>query len=376
MMLWRLRCVTILWLLLLALIACARPATIPSLAETEWVLTSLQGRAPLAGTRITLQFTDEHASGYAGCNHYGGEYMLPRQGKIEFGMMEQTVMLCGAPEVVMDQESAYMDALRRATAYRIGDDTLELQDGSGETLLTYVRRVAEAMDPAALVGTRWQITPTDDFAPVEGYPITLEFPVAGRISGLAGYRGYRGTYEAEGDAIRFPMLEMTGTLLIVPEAVLSKDGEYTTQLELTRHYRLTEDRLELFTVQGKTVVFAALLAGVTVEVPQITWVLDAFVEGGTETAALAEPEVTVTFAEDRVSGSAGCNSYSAAVGFDGSFLDIAPPISTKMACQPAALMQQETRFLNLLPKITIYRVIGDRLRLETPDGQALLWHVK
>jgi len=375
MMLQRARDITILCLLLLALIACARPAETASLADTEWVLTSLQGRTPLSGTQITLQFTDERASGYAGCNHYGGEYTLPRQGKIEFGMMQQTVMLCFVPEGVIDQEVAYMDALRQATAYRIGDDTLELQNEAGEILLAYGRRVPLAMDPAALIGTRWQITPTDDFAPVEGYPITLAFPAPGQISGLAGYRGYRGTYEAEGDTIRFPMLEMTGTLLIVPEAALSKDGEYTTQLQRTRHYRLTEDRLELLTVQGKTLVFAPLPADVTVEAPQPEWMLEAFVAGGTETAALTTTEVTIAFADDTVSGSAGCNRYRASLGTDGSFLQIGPPLSTKMNCE-GEIMQQETRFLNLLPQITIYRVIGDQLRLETPDGQALLWRIK
>lgn len=72
----------------------------------------------------------------------------------------------------------------------------------------------------------------------------------------------------------------------------------------------------------------------------------------------------------RLSGLASCNQYTTAYEFNES-LDIAAPISTRKACAPA-LMNQENRFLTLLDKIT--EIDFDEkgaLLLSTADGSVI-----
>ena len=79
-------------------------------------------------------------------------------------------------------------------------------------------------------------------------------------------------------------------------------------------------------------------------------------------------------ANGRVSGSAGCNSFSAAYTFDGSFFRFEPAVSTKMACgEPPGVMEQEQRFLEWLGEVSFYHLEGGRLHLVTGDGRGLVF---
>jgi|GEM_PF-2746856 len=78
-----------------------------------------------------------------------------------------------------------------------------------------------------------------------------------------------------------------------------------------------------------------------------TWTL---LELSEEQPALADTEVTLSFAGDQLSGSAGCNNYtgSFSLGADNPFVLTAGPIAaTKMAC-PNPSLNQENAYLNAL----------------------------
>jgi putative lipoprotein len=79
--------------------------------------------------------------------------------------------------------------------------------------------------------------------------------------------------------------------------------------------------------------------------------------------ALAGTQVTISFADDAVSGSAGCNTYSGPATWSDGDLSVPPGIGvTKMACdQP--IMDQEQAFLAVLGAADEYAVDGDELRL-------------
>lgn len=81
-------------------------------------------------------------------------------------------------------------------------------------------------------------------------------------------------------------------------------------------------------------------------------------------------ELTVAFGTDgRVSGSAGCNRYTAAYTTTGDTLSIAQAAATRRMCvTPEGAMQQEQRFLEALGKAATARLDGDRLELRTADG--------
>jgi heat shock protein HslJ/Tol biopolymer transport system component len=238
---------------------------------TEWLLTSLNGAAPLEGTHVTLTFDTDQLGGFAGCNAYGGgpdsgAYSATPDGELAVGMLAVTAMDCPSPEGVLDQETAYVDALQSATTYQITGDRLELADASGQTVLVYTRQPGFQGNPADLPGTTWQLVSLDGQSPIGSRPITLAFKLAGEATGYAGCRDYRVTYEATGGDLSFISTEMIGEVC-TDQALLQQEGEYTTVLGWTRHYRLAPGQLELFTARGETLTFLALPTGGQGDVP-------------------------------------------------------------------------------------------------------------
>lgn len=115
-----------------ALTGCA--ATGDALDGTSWVLTSLNGSSPIAGSTITLAFEDGRASGSAGCNSYGGSYTLSGADGVTFRDVFSTMMACVGPEGVMEQEIQYLDILGAAHGYSMQDNTLQIFTPDGAFL--------------------------------------------------------------------------------------------------------------------------------------------------------------------------------------------------------------------------------------------------
>jgi heat shock protein HslJ len=231
-----------------------RPANMDGM---EWVLESLNGKPLVQDSNITLNFENGRAGGYAGCNWYGWDYRqggpTPEEPKITL-----TLRLCTEPAGVMEQEAAYVEALRETKAFEVKGDRLEVKDAEEEIRLVFRRRQALSLDPAKLVSTRWQLQTMAGQSLLAESRITLTFERPGQVSGHAGCRDYRATYEAGGDHIRFPFLEMVQTDCTPEGALLQQEGKHTTYLGETTHYRLSENRLELLTASGKVSVFAPL----------------------------------------------------------------------------------------------------------------------
>jgi len=361
------------------------------------VLTSLNGSSLIEGTNITLNFAEGVLSGFAGCNAYGGgrdsgKYMATDEGTLTIPQIAVTLQLCMTPEGVMEQEASYIEALRNAAAYRVMDDRLEIDNAAGETTLVFAMKEEFPMDPRDLVGTEWQLLSMPVLSPVEGNgsstirgsTITLAFHNENQVSGHGGCRGYVAAYQASEDDISFPWLAMMGDICIEPEALPVQEGEYTTSLQATTNYRLSEGQLELFTERDEVLVFEPLPEDADASLEGTTWAFTAFIEEkmveGTAMPLpmvmdlLAEAEITATFEDGTVSGSAGCNTYNAAYTFDGSFVTFETPVATEMACSdPAGVMEQEQRYLGFLKDVTAYRIVGNQLRLETGDGRALVF---
>lgn len=62
------------------------------------------------------------------------------------------------------------------------------------------------------------------------------------------------------------------------------------------------------------------------------------------------PNTSITLAFDgagAVSGNSGCNSYSGAYAINGTSLSIGPLISTRMACEPDVMDQEQLYLASL-----------------------------
>lgn len=83
--------------------------------------------------------------------------------------------------------------------------------------------------------------------------------------------------------------------------------------------------------------------------------------------------VTMTFAEDRVTGRSGCNRYFGAAEHGNGKLKIAQVGATKMACLRDGLMQQENDYLTALQASQTYAFKGNRLVLSGALGDLLVF---
>ena len=77
------------------------------------------------------------------------------------------------------------------------------------------------------------------------------------------------------------------------------------------------------------------------------------------------------FADGRLSGSSGCNRYSADYTLDGDALTLGPAVATKMAC-PGTAGAVETAFTGTLGRATGWRMDGEQLVLVDGEDEELL----
>ena len=102
------------------------------------------------------------------------------------------------------------------------------------------------------------------------------------------------------------------------------------------------------------------------------WILASYLDASGKTAeALAGSEPTAEFKAGRVSGSAGCNTYSASYEAKNGTLKIGMAVSTMMMCEQA-LMEQEQAYLKNLQAAASYKIAGDLLTISDAKGAVLL----
>ena len=107
---------------------------------------SLNGKDLIAGTIITLDFSDEYLSGQMGCNGYGGspdtgKYHAKNDGTITLGSpFAVTVQLCTEPGGIMEQEAAYIEALMIVTLFQLMENRLEIKNETGNVILIFVSK--------------------------------------------------------------------------------------------------------------------------------------------------------------------------------------------------------------------------------------------
>ncbi len=342
----------------------------PQLAGSEWILSTLDGQSPLAGSRITLQFEGPTAGGNAGCNSYGAEIRAAAGGVFDAGEAARTAMACLEPEGVMEQEEAYLAALASITAYRLQPDSLSLLDQAGDARLVFSRKEETTSDPAALVGSAWTLAAVDGQPPTARRAITLSFgPDA--YWGRSDCRSYVGSYQAGADDIAFPTTAMLGEPCAGEQLLLPESGDY----------QLAGQQLVLTGARGNTLIYEALPPGgpAAEALTGVEWRLLAFIGPGELPAAVQEPlpgsAITASFeADGRLSGSAGCNRYMAAYESTAEALQIAEAGLTRMFCtEPEGVMDQEAQFSAWLAEVLGQQSGGGLLWLDAGDDRALLF---
>jgi len=210
-----------------------------------WALAELMGKPPMAGTGISAEFTaDGKVAGSAGCNRYSGTYTISGSNITFSSPMAMTMMMC--EQAVMDQESAYMQALGEAKTFAIQGDQLTLTGGDGVTLAVYK---AQSQD---LAGTTWQVTAYNNgnqavIGVVEGTTLTASFGKDGSMSGNSGCNDFNGPYKIDGDQITIGPLASTMKMCSDPAGVMEQEVQYLAALQSAANYQIEGNVLQLRT---------------------------------------------------------------------------------------------------------------------------------
>ena len=358
------------------------PAPAPSaILGTGWILHSLDGRPVVEGSLVTME-VGESFVGSDGCNSYGGvsvdgTAVLGADGVFSFPPdVWQTLVGCPEPEGVMDQADAYMSALIQGERYRVAGDKLEIIDERGGTRIVFRRHEPLPGHPMDLSGTAWRLLMEHDGdGDLSG--TTMVFLDDRLVTGVTACRAYVASYrtsKAEG-SMRLSPWATFGSQQSCSEKSRSLEGEYWEFLHRAWEYSVYDDaesiRVGIRSPRGKTLTFEPLLPTVE-EISDTEWTLSTTVEFGRgtlrDTPVMEGAEVTISFDEDGISGTSGCNSYAGPARVDnGSItIDVQSLVHTERVCVGEdGLMEQEDRYLGLLPRVTRYGVFGDELFLQT-----------
>ncbi len=356
-----------------------------SLEGTTWVLDAYLSSegvlvSVLADSEATVTFQAGEVGGNASCNQYFGSYQV-RGDKLTINMGGMTEMYC-SPEELMTQEQDFLAAMGQAGSYLIADDKLQVEDLSGVPILTF-----SALMPAPLVGTLWQLTGYDDgtggfSSLLRDTEITAIFGEDGTLSGSAGCNNYSTSYEVSGDRLTVGPVASTMMMCPGPQGIMEQETAYLTALQSASTFQIEGKTLTLLSAQGG----AALTYVVREPTPLAgtLWQVIGYNNGkGGVVSVVIGTELTAAFGEDgSLTGSAGCNNYSAsyeldeAAGPSEGAIAISPAASTRMFCaEPEGTMEQEAQYLAALEMASTYRIEGDRLQLRDANGSLIADYV-
>jgi heat shock protein HslJ len=236
-------------------------------------------------------------------------------------------------------------------------------------LLAGCSGVAATREPTPwLEGTAWILDELPGHTLAAPGNVTLQFG-GGRASGSDGCNRFAGGFQADAKALQFSQL--AGTQMACAPEVMAQASAVTSALMATRAYRDAGQRLELVGADGKTV---AIYKAQAKQVEGTAWTVTGINNGKGGVASLvADTNVTIEFGpEARVSGTAGCNRYTAGYTADKGALKFAPAAATRMMCAAPGVMQQEQAFLQALTRVATMRMEGDRLELRAADGALMI----
>ncbi|WP_292364426.1 MULTISPECIES: META domain-containing protein [unclassified Methanoculleus] len=216
-------------------------------------------------------------------------------------------------------------------------------------------------------------------APLPGVEPLIVFGESGTLSGFAGCNLYSAPYRINGSTIKVEPIEGTEAHPAAEQGLVQQESRYRELLVAAASYKVEDDRLVLSGPSGKDLlVFERSDQPGTVPLLSTEWRLTHYTTGGGSTVASPVPgtSITLVFDDDgTLSGSAGCNAYSAPYRVNETGIGVERIIATKASCtEPAGIMEQERAYLDLLRSAAGYRIVGDTLAVIDGNGRAILFY--
>jgi heat shock protein HslJ len=184
----------------------------------------------------------------------------------------------------------------------------------------------------------------------------------GKVTGSGGCNQFGGSYTQDGDALEIG--EIVSTQMACGSKADAVERAYLAALERVASWSRKQDELTLANGDGDPLLRyrAASPAG--------AWTATSIRLPDAVSSPLPGTEITADFGDDgKLTGSSGCNTYSATYKTDGNKITISAAGGTEMACDgPEGVMEQEQAYLSALPLAASYRVEGSTLSLLKADG--------
>jgi heat shock protein HslJ len=200
-------------------------------------------------------------------------------------------------------------------------------------------------------------------------PVTMRLE-SGRLSGFAGCNNFTGSYSLDGGQLKIG--PVASTQMACPEPGSSIEAAFHKALSGTLSIAVDGDDLIATTASGDTLRFQK---EPTPQLAGVKWKVTNFNNGRhAVVGVLGEPDITMSFKDGQVSGSAGCNQFHGKYSTDGNKLTLGPLATTRRACEEA-LMTQEREFLAALASAVTWSIDGNVLDMHRADGERAIWAI-
>ena len=368
-----------------------------------WVLASLDGRSVIDGTYLFLRVDGNVIEGFDGCNslwgrHEDGTPIAKADGTFSGRQFGGTDMGCLDP--ILFQAERFQNALLNGVRFRATRDRLEILDRTGDVRLLFTRQEDLPGHAADLPGTQWRLL-HDGNETFVGSEFILAFLEDGLAAGTTPCRDFFTAYRTEKEKINFHTFGMIGSTDGCLTGSSNPEGRLTTDLSHADEYSVEEGHgqslLHFRTSRGRALTLEQLPQAID-GIQGVEWWLTALVESPGEGPellparkrdAIPGVDVTLQYDETGLFGSTGCNCYVSntrkgtdgkrepAVREDGSVAQDRETTVTEKGCpETPQAMEQEMRFVELLPLIRRVQVFGDRLAIHTEPGVFLLFRAR
>ena len=223
-----------------------------------------------------------------------------------------------------------------------------------------------ASSPNTLADTRWSLVNLNGQSVGSHPQVSIKFEDS-KINGTDGCNSYSTSYTVKGGKFSVNK-NIAATMMACPEPIMQQANAYITALTQAAAYKIDGRQLMLSDASGKVV---ATFMRQNSELGGTSWIVTGYNNGRQALVSVAiGSKLTADFSIDgKLSGSAGCNNYSAPYEASGKNLKIGTPASTRKSCaDPEGVMEQEMLFLKALATTVTYHLEGNRLKLRTADG--------
>ena len=186
------------------------------------------------------------------------------------------------------------------------------------------------------------------------------------VSGSTGCNRYTAGFTIDGNSLGIG--EIATTRMACPPPADAIERAYLAAFGQVAEWRAEDDEFVLADADG------AELLRYERATPVGSWQVTGLLSGDAFVSPIAGTELTATFADDEsVSGSSGCNTYTAEFTTDKGAIQIQDVAGTEKACaEPAGVMEQEATYLALLPSVVKFRLDGNALELFDVDRKRLV----